>query len=170
MNETDIVKIVLVELEKRGLIKQNDNTFKNVELLLYNYEAIKDSIKEREEQIKDLKTYGIKEKSSSITTIVENVQKQSKSELIDNAIESLQQHIFRTKVFIKYIDKIIKKLEKDEYYPIIKLKYFKGKSIEEIAEILKKDSSTISRNKNRLINELKPLLLPNEVISNIFNY
>lgn len=39
MNETDIVKIVLVELEKRGLIKQNDNTFKNVELLLYNYEA-----------------------------------------------------------------------------------------------------------------------------------
>ena len=90
--------------------------------------------------------------------------------LIDNAIESLQQHIFRTKVFIKYIDKIIKKLEKDEYYPIIKLKYFKGKSIEEIAEILKKDSSTISRNKNRLINELKPLLLPNEVISNIFNY
>lgn len=170
MNETDIVKIVLVELEKRGLIKQNDNTFKNVELLLYNYEAIKDSIKEREEQIKDLKTYGIKEKSSSITTIVENVQKQSKNELIDNAIESLQQHIFRTKVFIKYIDKIIKKLEKDEYYPIIKLKYFKGKSIEEIAEILKKDSSTISRNKNRLINELKPLLLPNEVISNIFNY
>ena len=170
MNETDIVKIVLVELEKRGLIKQNDNTFKNVELLLYNYEAIKNSIKEREEQIKDLKTYGIKEKSSSITTIVENVQKQSKSELIDNAIESLQQHIFRTKVFIKYIDKIIKKLEKDEYYPIIKLKYFKGKSIEEIAEILKKDSSTISRNKNRLINELKPLLLPNEVISNIFNY
>lgn len=170
MNETDIVKIVLVELEKRGLIKQNDNTFKNVELLLYNYEAIKDSIKEREEQIKDLKTYGIKEKSSSITTIVENVQKQSKSELIDNAIESLQQHIFRTKVVIKYIDKIIKKLEKDEYYPIIKLKYFKGKSIEEIAEILKKDSSTISRNKNRLINELKPLLLPNEVISNIFNY
>ena len=170
MNETDIIKIVLVELEKRGLIKQNDNTFKNVELLLYNYEAIKDSIKEREEQIKDLKTYGIKEKSSSITMIVENVQKQSKSELIDNAIESLQQHIFRTKVFIKYIDKVIKKLEKDEYYPIIKLKYFKGKSIEEIAEILKKDSSTISRNKNRLINELKPLLLPNEVISNIFNY
>lgn len=170
MNETDIIKIVLVELEKRGLIKQSDNTFKNVELLLYNYEAIKDSIKEREEQIKDLKTYGIKEKSSSITMIVENVQKQSKSELIDNAIESLQQHIFRTKVFIKYIDKIIKKLEKDEYYPIIKLKYFKGKSIEEIAEILKKDSSTISRNKNRLINELKPLLLPNEVISNIFNY
>lgn len=170
MNETDIIKIVLVELEKRGLIKQSDNTFKNVELLLYNYEAIKDSVKEREEQIKDLKTYGIKEKSSSITMIVENVQKQSKSELIDNAIESLQQHIFRTKVFIKYIDKIIKKLEKDEYYPIIKLKYFKGKSIEEIAEILKKDSSTISRNKNRLINELKPLLLPNEVISNIFNY
>lgn len=170
MNENEIIKIVLSELEKRGLIKSNDNTFKNIELLLYNYNSLKESIKDREEQIKDLKTYGIKEKSSSITMIVENVQKQSKGELIDNAIESLQQHIYRTKVFIKYIDKIIKKLEKDEYYPIIKLKYFKGKSIEEIAEILKKDSSTISRNKNRLINELKPLLLPNEVISNIFNY
>lgn len=170
MNENEIIKIVLSELEKRGLIKSNDNTFKNIELLLYNYNSLKESIKDREDQIKDLKKYGLQEKSSSITMIVENVQKQSKNELIENAIDSLQQHIYRTKVFIKYIDRTIKKLENDEYYPILKLKYFKGKSIEEIAEILKKDTSTISRNKNRLINELKPLLLPNDIISNIFNY
>lgn len=170
MNENEIIKIVLSELEKRGLIKSNDNTFKNIELLLYNYNSLKESIKDREDQIKDLKKYGLQEKSSSITMIVENIQKQSKNELIENAIDSLQQHIYRTKVLIKYIDRTIKKLENDEYYPILKLKYFKGKSIEEIAEILKKDTSTISRNKNRLINELRPLLLPNDVISNIFNY
>lgn len=170
MNESEVIKLVLTELEKRGIIKNSDSTFKNVELLLYNYNALKESIKDREEQIKDLKTYGIQEKSSSITMIVENVQKQSKSELIDNAINSLEQHIYRTKVFIRYIDRVVKKLEKDEYYPIIKLKYFKGKSIEQIAEVMNKDTSTISRNKNRLINELRPLLLPNDVISNIFNY
>lgn len=170
MNESEIIKLILIELEKRGLIKNNDNTFKNVELLLYNYNSLKDSIKDREEQIKDLKTYGIQEKSTSVTSIIENVQKQSKSELIENAINSLEQHIYRTKVFIRYIDRVIKKLEEDEYYPIIKLKYFKGKNIEQIAEIMNKDTSTISRNKNRLINELRPLLLPNDVISNIFNY
>lgn len=170
MNESDVIKLVLTELEKRGIIKNSDSTFKNVELLLYNYNALKESIKDREEQIKDLKTYGIQEKSTSVTSIIENVQKQSKSELIENAINSLEQHIYRTKVFIRYIDRVIKKLEEDEYYPIIKLKYFKGKNIEQIAEIMNKDTSTISRNKNRLINELRPLLLPNDVISNIFNY
>lgn len=170
MNESEIIKLMLIELEKRGLIKNNDNTFKNVELLLYNYNSLKDSIKDREEQIKDLKTYGIQEKSSSITMIAENVQKQTKNELIENAIDSLNQHIYRTRVFLRYIEKVIKRLENDEYYPIIKLKYFKGKSIEQISEIMGKDTSTISRNKNRLINELRPLLLPNDVISNIFNY
>lgn len=170
MNESEVIKLVLTELEKRGIIKNNDSTFKNVELLLYNYNALKASIKDREEQIRDLKNYGIQEKSSSITTIVENVQKQSKSEQIENAINSLEQHIYRTKVFLRYIDRVIKKFETDEYYSIIKLKYFKGKSIEQIAEAMNRDISTISRNKNRLINELRPLLLPNDVISNIFNY
>lgn len=173
MTETEkreTIKVVLNELESRGLIKLKDNSFKNVESLLYNYNKIKESIKDREEQIKDLKEYGLPEKSGSITSIVENVVHENKNDQIENAISSLNQNIYRTKVFIKYIDKVLKKFKDDPYYRIIKLKYFENKGIEYIAEEMQKDTSTISRNKNRLINEIKALLLPNELLSNIFNY
>ena len=173
MEETEkkeIIKVVLNELESRGLIKLKDNSFKNVESLLYNYNKIKESIKDREEQIKDLKEYGLPEKSGSITSIVENVVHENKNDQIENAISSLNQNIYRTKVFIKYIDKVLKKFKDDPYYRIIKLKYFENKGIEYIAEEMQKDTSTISRNKSRLINEIKALLLPNELLSNIFNY
>lgn len=170
MEEKEIVRIVLNELESRGLIKSKDNTFKNVESLLYNYNNFKESIKDREEQIKDLKEYGLPEKSGSITSIIENAVYESKNEQIENAISSLNQNIYRTKVFIKHIDRVLGKIKSDPYYKIIDLKYFNNKGIEYIAEEMKKDTSTISRNKNRLINEIKVLLLPNEIISSIFNY
>ena len=173
MEETEkreTIKIVLSELEKKGLIKQKDNAFKNVESLLYNYNKIKESIKDREEQLQDLKQYGLPEKSGSITSIVENVVHENKNELIENAISSLNQNIYRTKVFIRYVDKVLKKFKDDPYYRIIKLKYFENKGIEYIAEEMNKDTSTISRNKTRLINEIKALLMPNDLLSNIFNY
>ena len=53
MNESDVIKLVLTELEKRGIIKNNDSTFKNVELLLYNYNALKESIKDRASSLDD---------------------------------------------------------------------------------------------------------------------
>ena len=77
---------------------------------------------------------------------------------------------YRLKVFLKHIDRILKEFREDPYYEIIELKYFKNKTIDEIAEIMKKDTSTISRNKNRLINEIKVKLLPNEIITEIINY
>ena len=170
MKEKEIIKLVLNELEIRGLIKLKDNSFKNVESLLYNYNKIKESIKDREEQIKDLEKYGIPEHSNSITSIVSNVIHEDKTDQINNAISSLNQNIYRTKVFIRYIDRVLSKFKSDPYYKIIKLKYFENKGIEYIAEEMNKDTSTISRNKNRLINEIKAFLLPNELLSSIFNY
>lgn len=171
MTEKETIRIVLDELQARGIIKNKDNTFKNVEVLLYNYNNFKESIKDRKSQVKDLKKYGLPEKSKGITSIVNmNSKYETKEEQIDNAITSLEQNIYRTKVFIRHIDRVLKRFCNDPYYEILKMKYFEGKNVEEIAEILQKDTSTISRNKNRLINEIRILLLPNEVMSNIFNY
>ena len=51
-----------------------------------------------------------------------------------------------------------------------KLKYFEKKSIEEVANALEKDVATISRNKNRLINDLKIYFMPNDVLSDILGF
>ena len=67
------------------------------------------------------------------------------------------------------IDKSLEKLHDDEYFKIINLKYFDNKKYEEIAELLEVDVSTVSRNKNRLINMLKIYLFSDDVINELFS-
>ena len=60
-------------------------------------------------------------------------------------------------------------MHEDEYYEIIRLKYFEKKKGEEIAEYFDVETSTISRNKNRLINVLKIYLFSDDVVNELFS-
>lgn len=178
VSKKEITNLVLNELEIRGFIKNNYSTFKNVERILYEYPKLKNSILERENQIKELKEYGIPEKSKSITGLSDNTIRKDKEDIISDSIDSLNKHIFKTRVIIKHIDSVINTLKDDPYFDIIKLKYFEGKTHEQIAEHFdrknnKKEStstSTIAINKNRLIEEIRPLLLPNDLIGELLGY
>lgn len=69
MSEKDIIKIVLNELQERNLIKKTESSYKNTELLLYNYNNIKESISKYREQIKDLIENGIPNSSPAVRMI-----------------------------------------------------------------------------------------------------
>ena len=77
--------------------------------------------------------------------------------------------VFKSKNFIKIIDNAIDMLKDDPYFDIIRMKYFEGKTREEMAEYYDVDVSTISRNKNRLVNLLQIRLFSDEVIYQIFS-
>ena len=66
MNENDVIKLVLDELTKRGFINNYDISFKNTESLLYSYNKLKKNIEIRKEQIKDLETEELPDRSPSI--------------------------------------------------------------------------------------------------------
>lgn len=170
MNEKEIIKVLLQELEVMGMLKKKNDTFKNTESILYSYKTIKETIKQRKNQIKELKKYGLPKKSSSIKMIPDSNVKIEENDLLDTTIKNIEKSIIKTKVILDYINSIILKFNKDPYYEIIKLKYFDNKTIEEIAEIMEKDISTITRNKNRLINTLKMYLLPNEILTDILGF
>lgn len=178
VSKKEISNIVLNELEARGFIKNNYSTFKNVERILYEYPKLKASINEREKEISELKRYGIQEKSKSITGLSSNSMKKTKEDIIDDSIDNLKKHIFKTKVIIKHIESVINTLKNDPYFDIIHLKYFEGKTHEQIAEYIDKknnkkettSTSTIAANKNRLIESIRPLLLPNDLIGELLGY
>lgn len=178
VSKKEISNIVLNELEMRGYIKNNYSTFKNVERILYEYPKLKASIIEREREIKELREYGTQEKSKSITGLSHDTLRKDKDDIIEDSIDSLKKHIFKTKVIIRHIESVINSLKNDPYFDIIHLKYFEGKTHEQIAEYLdrknnKKETtstSTIALNKNRLIESLRPLLLPNDLIGELLGY
>ena len=62
----DTAKCVVEELRVRRLLKEGINYTKKVELLLYNYLNLKDALVQKEEDIKYLEEYGLKEKSKSV--------------------------------------------------------------------------------------------------------
>lgn len=165
-------KEVVSQLRKQGLLKNNrQSPFQKTETLLYNYNNFKNAINDKVERINEIMQEGIRQKSKSITSFVGNASYEIKSDSdkADEKIESIEQSIQTTKNFIKIIDAAIEMLQDDPYYELIHMKYFEGKSREDIAEYFEVDASTISRNKNRLVNLLQIRLFSDEVIYEMFS-
>lgn len=164
------VKTMVLELKKQGLLKEGKNPFQKTEQLLYNYMNFKAAIQEKENYIRFIQENGIQKKSKSITSYGGNgsFEIQTDEDKRLNQIETLANSIMITRKYIEIIDEALSKISDDKYYSIIRMRYFEGKSREQMAEHFDVDVATISRNKNRLINILKIHLFSDEVIAEIF--
>ena len=178
----EITSFIVEELSKRNLLRKGATTYQNTESLLYKYNDLKKSVEDREEEIEEIKTTGLRGKSKSIFKIPEGshsdydtieediinglISDIKKTQLIINRITIMS---FQTKLVINRIDRILKKFKSDKYIDIIKLKYFENKTQQDIADYFEKDTTTIWRNNKRLINEIKVYLFPNDVIKEL-NY
>lgn len=162
----------IIELKRQNLIVEGKQSpFQKTETLLYNYNNFVSVIKEKEEQIAELRQFGMRKKSASITSFSGNtglVEVKSDSEKVEEKIEMIEFSISTTRSFIRIIDDAISSLKDDKYFELIELRYFKGMSREDIAEHFDCDVSTVNRNKNRLINLLQIRLFSDEVIQQIF--
>lgn len=161
------------ELKRQQLLIDGKQTpFQKTETLLFNYNNFKSAITEKEEQIADLKLWGLKGKSKSITTFSGGngyIEVKSEQDKVDERIESIESSIHTTKTFIRIIDDAIEGLKDDPYYDLISMRYFEGCSREEIAEHFDVDVRTVNRQKNRLVNKLAIVLFSDEVIQQIFS-
>lgn len=166
------VEQCVCEMKRQNLvIEGKQSPFQKTETLLYNYNNFVSVIQEKEEQIAELRQFGMRKKSASITNFSGNtglVEVKSDSEKIDEKIEMIEFSISTTKNYIKVIDNAIASLKDDPYYELIDLWYFKRYSREDIAEHFERDVRTVTRNKNRLINLLQIRLFSDEVIQFIF--
>lgn len=168
------VKEAVTELKRQNLIASGKQTpFQKTETLLFNYNNFVAAVKDSEDQIQEIKNMGLCKKSKSITSFTGDggfIDVKSDMEKVEEKIEAIQFKIHTTKNFIKIIDDAIDALKDDPYYDLISLRYFKGYSMEDIAEHLGCDVRTVQRNKNRLINLLQIRLFSDEVIQEIFRY
>ena len=97
---------------------------------------------------------------------IENILKNYKKLKVISKYKSKKSETYR---LIVIVEEILKYIEKDEYYMIIPMVYFDGKTQEQVAEFYNVDYKTISRNKKRLLNEIKVMLFSDEVSKLILN-
>lgn len=160
----DIAMEVVKVLNASNKIKKDMPYYKRVELLLYNYENLKEAVKQKEEAIEELDIYGLPEKSKSIVMYSSaggNTQADRYAELKEKyRIEKIE-----TERNLKRIDNALNKIRNDKYFDIIQYKYLnededKVKTDEELANKFNKERITIIRNRKRLINKLVTILFP----------
>lgn len=165
------------ELKRQGMIKTKSNDgFRKTEMLLFNYPRFKEAIEDKREQIREIEGFGLRRSSKSIVkmsvTSTKNLSGEYEKDLEQKEIQiaKFREAIEKTESYIDKIDKAVSKLEGEPYHDIIRMRYFEGMTRGEIAEELFIDESTVSRNKNKLINILQIHFFPNDYLSDLMGY
>ena len=165
-------KEIIAELKKQKLLKDNkQNPFQKTETLLYSYNDYLAAIQEKKKTINDIRLHGIPEKSKSITTYSGSngyFENKGMAEKIEEKIKDIENSMNITIKLISFIDAALNTIKDDYYYKIIEMKYFDNNTFDEIGFELKKDISTIYRNRNRLVKKLSIMIFTDEVLSNMF--
>ena len=182
IDKDSIVEIVdavanrVVELlEERGVLrsaKQEKSAFQRTEQLLYNYVGFKRIVDERMQQVVEIQTYGVPQ-SCAIKERVQggSVQKGLvlPEESVEDAVQRIVESVQDTIRAIEFIDEGMDKLKVDPYYRILEMRYFEGRTQEDIATAFGCTQKTISVNKNRLVKELSMRMFPNQVINEMLS-
>lgn len=167
----DSVSKAISELKNEGFMKdQRRSTFQKVEQLLYNYTVFQASIDERIRQMEFTQENGLQKKSKDILCFssLSGGEKMDPSDKLAEYLGGMQRSIEISRKYLLIIDGALKMVEGDVYYDLIRLKYFEGWGREELANHFGCDVSTVTRNKNRLINTLRVYLFSDEVIRELF--
>lgn len=171
-----VVKTTLETLEDKGMLKTNKkerSAYQKTEQLLYNYNGLKRVVEDRMKEIEEIKQYGVPTKSKSITQFggasgtVHGIVLEEES--VEAAVRTRLASVQDTVQVIANIDKCLDVLRKDQYFDILEMRYFEGRTQEDIAVYYGCSQVTISNNKNRLVKELSLLLFPDEVVNEIMN-
>lgn len=147
--------------------KMEKTAYQKTEQLLYNYNGFKRIIDERMQEIDDLRKFGVPQRCGSSGERVQNGNLPQgivlPEESVEAAVRTVQRSVLGAVQVVELIDKCMSALKKDQYYKILEMLYFEGRTQEDIAVAYGCNQATIGRNKNRLVKELAMRLFPDQV-------
>lgn len=129
--------------------------------LLYNYKSFKCILADKKMLRDEVEKYGLPDRSSSVSIYPISPTNDSKDDVKDEYINTLQHQIKSLERHISAIDRALDTIKHDKYYRIIEYKYFNKLSCSQIGEIYYLDKSNVSRQDKRLLKELESCLFPN---------
>lgn len=178
-----VSKAVVHALKENGLVggadipvqptqkKSEKTAYQKTEQLLFNYRGFQRIVEERKQEIADLRKYGVPQKSGGamggerVQSSRSNVGIVLPEDAVEDAVRSVEASVQGTVQAIALIDKCMAALKNDPYYAVLPMRYFEGRTLEDIGVYFGVDHTTISRNRSRLIKELSMRLFPDDVVS-----
>ena len=153
--------------------KPKKSAYAKTETLLYNYREFKRIVQERMQEIEEIRVHGVPQRCGTVGERVQGGPVQGgivlPEESVENAVQRIQRSVQGTVQAISLIDSCMAALKYDPYYKILEMRYFEGRTQEDIAMELGCAQKTISQNKSRLVRELSLRLFPDQVVEEMMN-
>lgn len=148
--------------------EKEKTAYQKTEQLLFNYMGFVRIVEERKAEIETLRKYGVPQKSLSIVEYTPGGGLPKglcmEEEAVEAAVRNVEASVHDTVQAIELIDRCMASLANDPYYDILEMRYFEGRTQEDIADYYNCSQVTISKNKSRLVKELALKLFPDQVI------
>lgn len=140
--------------------KLNFNSYKETEKRLYALPDLKKKVASDKGILADIKKRGsLGRRSVDVVRFQRSGRRISEEEILEGYIQDQEANIARDVYEIKTIERVLKHIENDYYYPAIEARYFKNiKDDKKIAVDLHCDASTVRRHRSDLVKRLAVLL------------
>lgn len=143
-----------VEAGRLAAERQPKDAYKATERRLYALPVLRQKLADDKERMQELQEYGPRERSKSITRFTKGGVRLTKEEIFEAVVLDLQVEIDRDEFEIKTMETALQTIEGDEYYQVITGRYIDGLADEDIAAAIPCDTTTVWRNRKRLIQRL----------------
>lgn len=175
LESKNVIKCDSVQIESvvPAAGKHEQTAYQKTEKLLFKYMDFVDIINQRKLEIESLRRYGVPQRSLSIVEYSPGSGVQPglclEEEAVEAAVRNVEESVHDIVQAVELIDKCMASLATDPYYDILEMRYFEGRTQEDIADYYNCSQVTISKNKARLVKELALKLFPNQVIKEMMS-
>lgn len=152
------------EAGRRSAERSVKNAFKDTERRLYALPTLRQKLADDRERLAEIKTYGPRSRSKSITRFGKSSVRLSPEEILEAVVTDMEATIAADEYEIERMEKALSIIEGDEYALSVTGRYIEGLSDEEIAEAIHCDTSTVWRNRKRLVQRLSVWLYGAEAL------
>lgn len=155
---------------KKGI--QEKSAYAQTEALLFNYRNFQRIVAAKKREIEDIKQFGVPQKGGAVVTYSGGNGSHKGLELEEErkqaAIHSVEKSMESTVDAIALIDKCLATFKGDPYYRILEMRYFEGRTQEDIALEFDCTQQNIAYHKSRLVKALATTMFPDKVVSEFF--
>ena len=155
-NQNDIDSIIrkAVEAGRRSAERSVKDAFRATERRLYALPDIRAKLADDKEALEDVKKYGVKNKSRSITRFMKSGVRLTPEEALAAVVMDLEADIAADEHEIRVMERALASIADDEYYATVTGKYFDRLTDEAIAARIQCDNTTVWRNRKRLVQRI----------------
>ena len=145
--------------------RSSRNAFKDTERRLYALPTLRQKLEDDKERLEEIKTYGPRSRSKSITRFGKSSVRLTPEEILEAVVTDMEATIAADEYEIERMEKALSIIADDEYVETVTGRYIKGLTDEEIADAIHCDTTTVWRNRKRLVQRLSVWLYGAKAVS-----